>query len=98
MNETEEVLDTETTDGTSTGEMPRVILFNDEVHTFDDVINQVIKANGAVGVTVSQAQAEGIAQEVHTKGKAIAYGGEMENCIVVSTILEEIALHTMIEM
>ena len=98
MNQTEEILDVETTDGTTTSDTPKVIVFNDNVHTFDDVINQCIKANAAVGVSMTHAQADAIAQEVHTKGKAVAYGGEMEKCIAVSAILEAIALHTQIEM
>ena len=94
---TEEDVVTEPTDGTTTDNLPKVIVFNDNVHTFDDVINQVIKANAAVGVSMTQEQGEAIAMEVHTRGKAVAYGGEMEKCIIVSGILEEILLNTQIE-
>jgi len=35
---------------------------------------------------------------VHTRGKACVYTGEMPECLRVSHVLEEIALHTQIEM
>lgn len=80
--------DTITTDNPT-----KVILFNDNVHTFDDVISQLIKA-----IHCSSDQAEAYAMEVHTRGKACVYTGEIDECIRVSSILEEIALHTQIEM
>ena len=70
----------------------RVILFNDEVHTFDEVINQIIKAIGC-----DTTKAEALTWEVHTKGKAMIYDGPMDECLRVSHVLEEIALHTQIE-
>jgi ATP-dependent Clp protease adaptor protein ClpS len=69
-----------------------VILFNDEVHSFDEVINQIIRATAC-----SNAKAEEITWEVHTKGKAIAYTGEITRCVQVSHVLEEIELMTQIE-
>jgi ATP-dependent Clp protease adapter protein ClpS len=69
-----------------------VILFNDEVHTFDEVIHQIIKATGCDG-----AKAEALTMEVHATGKAAVYEGPMTECLHVSGILEEIALHTQIE-
>jgi ATP-dependent Clp protease adaptor protein ClpS len=74
-------------------EPARVILFNDNVHSFDDVITQLIKA-----IHCNSEAAEQIAWQVHTKGKACVFQGEMPNCLKVSGILEEIALHTQIEM
>jgi ATP-dependent Clp protease adapter protein ClpS len=70
----------------------KVILFNDNVHSFDDVISQLIKAIGC-----SSGQAEAFAWEVHTKGKACVFTGEIEKCLRVSGVLEEIGLHTQIE-
>jgi ATP-dependent Clp protease adaptor protein ClpS len=70
----------------------KVILFNDEWHSFDDVINQLIKA-----IKCSIERAEELTFEVHTKGKACVYDGELETCLKVSSVLEEIALHTQIE-
>ena len=73
-------------------EPAKVVLFNDEVHTFEEVIGQLIKATGC-----SESKAESLAWEVHTKGKAIVYTGELPKCIKVSAILEEIQLMTQVE-
>ena len=70
----------------------KVILYNDEIHTFDEVISQLMKATGC-----SSATAEGFAYEVDTRGLACVYEGEMIECLKVSSVLEEIALHTEIE-
>jgi ATP-dependent Clp protease adaptor protein ClpS len=69
----------------------KVILFNDNIHTFDEVIGQVCKA-----IDCTAEHAESIAWEVHTKGKSIVYTGDMSECLRVSSILEEIALHTQV--
>ena len=73
-------------------EPARVILFNDEVHTFDEVIGQIIKA-----VRCDLAKAEELTWQVHNYGKAMVYEGEMTKCVEVSGVLEEIALMTQIE-
>ncbi|MEZ4785179.1 MAG: ATP-dependent Clp protease adaptor ClpS [Candidatus Kapaibacterium sp.] len=70
----------------------KVILYNDEIHTFDEVIHQLIKA-----IRCTSAEAEGIAFEVDTRGLASVFEGELDSCLHVSSILEEIALHTSIE-
>lgn len=70
----------------------KVILFNDDWHTFDEVITQLIKA-----IQCSEEQAESLAWEVHNNGKAVVFEGELSECLRVSSILEEIALHTQIE-
>ena len=70
----------------------KVILFNDDVHTFDEVIAQLIKA-----VHCSAAKAEALAVEVHTNGKAAVFSGELTRCVEVSGVLEEIKLMTQIE-
>jgi ATP-dependent Clp protease adaptor protein ClpS len=69
----------------------RVILFNDDWHTFDEVINQIIKATKC-----SFEKARDYAFEVHVKGRAIVFQGSLNECLNVSTILEEIALRTQI--
>lgn len=69
----------------------RVVLYNDDWHTFDEVIAQLIKA---INCTYEQARA--LSFEVHVKGKAIVFSGSMPDCLKVSSILEEIALHTQI--
>lgn len=73
-------------------EPAKVILFNDEVHTFDEVIVQLIKA-----IRCARGKAESLAWEVHTNGKALVYTGDLPRCIEVSGILEEIQLMTQIE-
>lgn len=85
-----ELLEVDTTDSTTNA--AKVILFNDEYHTFDEVINQIIKA-----VNCSMDRAEALTWEVHTKGKACVFSGDMDKCLLVSNILEEIALRTRIE-
>jgi ATP-dependent Clp protease adapter protein ClpS len=70
----------------------RVILFNDDYHTFDEVIFQLMKATGC-----SLLEAEGLAFEVDSTGQAYVFEGEMSRCLGVSSILEEIELHTEIE-
>jgi ATP-dependent Clp protease adaptor protein ClpS len=70
----------------------RVVLFNDDKHTFDEVIFQIIKA-----VRCTRSIAEKHTWEVHTKGRSIVYSGNMTKCIHVSAILEEIALKTEIQ-
>jgi ATP-dependent Clp protease adaptor protein ClpS len=69
-----------------------VILFNDEIHTFDEVIEQLIKA-----LRCDTTKAEALTWEVHNSGKAAVYKGAMGDCLKVNSVLEEIALHTQIE-
>jgi ATP-dependent Clp protease adapter protein ClpS len=70
----------------------RVILFNDDVHTFEEVCNQIVKATG-----YDADKAMDIARQVNDEGKGVVYEGEMVVCLKVSAILEEIELHTQIE-
>jgi ATP-dependent Clp protease adaptor protein ClpS len=70
----------------------RVILFNDDWHTFEEVIAQIIKATKC-----SFIEARDRTFEVHVNGKAVVYAGELADCLRVSGILEEILLHTQIE-
>nr|BCX00170.1 MAG: ATP-dependent Clp protease adaptor protein ClpS [Bacteroidota bacterium] len=67
----------------------RVILYNDDIHTFDEVILQLQKATGC-----SLERAEQIAWTAHTQGKAVAYEGEFEDCLRVQGVLREIGLIT----
>jgi ATP-dependent Clp protease adaptor protein ClpS len=70
----------------------RVILFNDDWHTFEEVIEQIIKATKC-----SANEARDKTFEVHVNGRAVVYIGELKDCLIVSGILEEILLHTQIE-
>ncbi len=67
----------------------RVVLFNDEVHTFESVIVQLIRATGC-----TQSRAEAFAWTVHTTGRAIVFDGPFDACFRVSSVLEEIDLVT----
>ncbi len=87
------ILDIDDDTTTHTGEPARAILFNDEIHTFDEVIAQIKKATGC-----DQAKAEALTWEVHQKGKSCVWEGTMERCLQVTNILEEIRLHTQIEL
>jgi ATP-dependent Clp protease adaptor protein ClpS len=75
----------------SIGLLSRVVLYNDDWHTFDEVIFQLIKA---VACTFEKARA--YAFEVHVKGECVVFNGEMKDCLKVSSVLEEIALNTQI--
>jgi ATP-dependent Clp protease adaptor protein ClpS len=69
----------------------KVVLYNDEWHSFDEVILQIQKATNCPFDT-----ARSLTFEVHVKGKAIVFTGAISVCLKVSSILEEIALHTQI--
>lgn len=69
----------------------RVLLFNDEVHTFDEVIGQIIKATGC-----SVSRAEQLTWQVHNEGKAQVFEGTIDACLQVEIVLSEINLITRI--
>lgn len=70
----------------------KVILYNDDIHSFDEVILQLIKALGC-----STEKAAQITFEAHTKGKAMAFSGAFEECFRVASIMREIQLLVEIE-
>lgn len=70
----------------------RVLLYNDDWHTFDEVIAQLRKATGC-----SEKHASEIATEVHTRGRATAYEGEKPACKRVAAVLREIRLQVEID-
>jgi ATP-dependent Clp protease adapter protein ClpS len=70
----------------------RVVLYNDDIHTFDEVIFQLIKATSC-----SFSKASEITITVHTEGKAVAFEGKFEQCFKVDNILKEIELITEIK-
>ncbi len=76
-------------EGSGTDEPWHVILFNDEVHTFEEVIGQLIKATGC-----SRGEAEDLAWTVHNEGQADVYEGTFEECFEVQSVLKEIQLVT----
>ena len=76
---------------TTVGLESRVLLFNDDWHSFEEVIIQLIKATKC-----SFDEAKEKTFEVHVKGKAIVFNGSVSDCLKVSGVLEEIALHTQV--
>lgn len=70
----------------------KLILFNDDIHTFDEVINQLIKA-----LNCNSKKAEDLTMKVHNNGKAIVFEGTFEECFEKNGILLEIQLITEIE-
>ena len=70
----------------------RVILYDDEIHTFEEVILQLMKA---VGCTAEQGERH--AWTVHTRGKDCVYQGDFFDCFRVQGVLREIQLVTEIE-
>lgn len=64
-----------------------VILYNDEEHTYDDVIMILQKATGC-----SEEDGYAIAFEVDTKGRAICFSGTQEECERVAKIIASIRL------
>ena len=91
MSTEAEVLQSPTDIDTAT-ESFTLILFNDSHHSFDEVIEQVMKAAG-----YGYDKAEAITMEVHTKGKAAVLSGELDKCLKAQSVLEEINLRTSIE-
>ena len=70
----------------------KLFLFNDDEHTFQEVINQLIKALGC-----GHSKDEKIATKAHQKGKALVYKGTFEECFEINTVLKEIQLVTEIK-
>lgn len=70
----------------------RLILYDDEIHTFDEVINQLIKALGC-----SVSEAEDLTYKVHNEGKATVFEGSFEECLKINNVLQEIQLVTEIK-
>ena len=79
-------------DGSGADDPWFVVLFNDEVHTFEEVIGQIIKATGC-----TRGKAEKLTETVHTQGKATVYEGTFEECFEVQSVLKEIQLVTEIQ-
>ncbi len=69
-----------------------VILYNDEVHTFDDVTFILMKATGCTAERGDQ-----IATEVDAKGRAICFDGTREDCERVAEIIATIKLQVEVD-
>ncbi len=75
----------------SIGLESRVILYNDDWHSFDEVILQIMKA-----IQCTFEQARNKAFEAHVRGNSVIFNGKFKDCLKVSSVLEEIALRTQI--
>ena len=90
MPEVEELVEPIDIDTTTEGFS--LILYNDSVHSFEDVIDQVMKATG-YGIE----RAETITMEAHSRGRAVVLTGDLNICVRAQHVLEEISLRTSIE-
>ena len=70
----------------------QVVLFNDEVHSIDEVVFQIQKATG-----YALERAFELTMRVHNNGKAIVYIGTEEKCERVAGILAQIKLIVQVE-
>lgn len=68
------------------------VLFNDESHTMEEVVVQIIRA-----ISCDAQRAVAIMLEAHKSGRAIVITTHKERCEQVSMILEQIRLETKIE-
>lgn len=87
-----EIVENETGQKQELGNPWQVVLFNDEVHSFDEVILQIQKATG-----YSLERAAELTLRVHNNGKAVVYIGSKDNCEKVSEILKRIQLIVQVE-
>jgi ATP-dependent Clp protease adaptor protein ClpS len=69
-----------------------VILYNDDWHSFDDVIQQLMKA-----IACTEEEGEAHAWTVHTSGKARVFDGPRPQCEKVAGILREIRLQVEVD-
>ena len=74
-------------DGPGTDDPWKVVLFNCDCHTFDDVEKVVMKATRC---TLSRARQ--ISNEVHNQGSAVVYQGVRERCEAVADVIASIGL------
>ncbi|MDR9417692.1 MAG: ATP-dependent Clp protease adaptor ClpS [Gracilimonas sp.] len=93
-SETEELTETKTEEEVeeSVNTPWRLILYDDDIHTFDEVISQLMKATGC-----SLSEAEDKTWKVHNEGKALVHEGEFEECLKIDSVLKEIQLVTEIK-
>jgi ATP-dependent Clp protease adapter protein ClpS len=70
----------------------RVILYDDDIHTFKEVIEQLKKA-----LRCNYPHAEDLTHKVHNEGKAEVFEGSFEDCFEINGVLKEIQLVTEIK-
>jgi ATP-dependent Clp protease adapter protein ClpS len=69
-----------------------VVLINDDWHSLDDVIMQLIKATGC-----SVKEATDLVWEAEQRGEAVCFAGEKKRCEFVGHVLDEIELRFRLE-
>lgn len=82
----------ETTDGGTSSGSYRVILYNDDWHSMDEVVFQVQKATGC---TVEKAVF--FTMEAHSTGRSICFRGARDRCHEVVRVLREIRLQAEVD-
>lgn len=70
----------------------KVILYDDDVHTFDEVILQVQRATG-----YSLERATQITLEADRVGRAVCFEGVKESCQKVAAVLRQIRLQVEVD-
>lgn len=83
------LVDVAVEEGVAIGAPWHVILFNDEIHAFDEVVLQVMKATGC-----TMRKAAEVTLEAHQSGQAGVHSGDIGDCVKVQAVLSEIALQT----
>jgi len=77
---------------TSTARPWTVILYNDDVHAFDEVVMQVQQATGS-----SEEKAYQVTLEAHSRGKSVVFTGPVEECQRVARVLRRIRLQVEVD-
>lgn len=85
-------IETGTISGLNLGQPHKVILFNDDHHSMDEVVSQIMKATGYAPQTAFQ-----VMMEAHKTGRAVVWTGHKERCEHIADVLEEIRLGTKVE-
>ena len=70
----------------------RVVLYNDDWHTFDEVALQIVKATGCDPET-----AWGMAVNVDRNGREVVFHGARAACEKVAGVLRQIRLQTEVD-
>ncbi|GMV53510.1 MAG: ATP-dependent Clp protease adaptor ClpS [Chlorobi bacterium] len=81
--------DTLLAEDTVTGLQSHVILYNDDEHTIEEVVVQIVLATG-----YSFPYAMKLTMAVHTSGKETVFTGTISDCLRVASVLQEIQLQT----
>lgn len=70
----------------------KVVLYNDDVHSMDEVVFQLQKATGC-----TLEKAFHVMHEAHASGRAVCYNGTREDCDKVSGVLRQIRLQVEVD-